>query len=121
MDTTTMMTECFDIYNGPSRSILFDACEYAYDKGVEIPIDFKVALGTTKPKDDPTAAYIPMQIGDFSIASIGHEDGSGTSLNIIGYCKANLPINDDGYRPYMFEIYYKTTHREGNIRFRIDG
>lgn len=117
---TTMMTECFDIYNGPSRDLLFDACKYAYDKGIKIPIDFKVALGTTRPKEEPTAAYVPMQIGDFSIASIEHEDGSGTSFNIVGFCKANLPINNDGYKSYMFEIYYKATRREGYIRFRIE-
>ena len=104
----------FEITAGPCKDMMFDACKYAYSKTAQIPIDFTVIVGYTRPKDTPGAASIPIKIGDIKIASIQHEDGSGESFNLEGFCKAS--INDD-YRAYSFEAYYDTRSRKGVISF----
>ena len=81
----------FEIIDGPNKDTLFDACKYAYIKnGSTIATEFTVALGYTMPKNHPAAACVPMSITDITIVGIEHEDGSGKSLNLKGYCKADL-------------------------------
>lgn len=121
MNTKKNETErTFDIVAGPNRDMLFDACKYAYDKTVRIPIDFTVAIGYTIPKHHPGCAYVPMFVSDIKIASIEHEDGSGESFNLKGYCKAD-PDSTVGSaatcKSYNFKAYYNTKSRSGCITF----
>lgn len=105
----------YDIVGGPNKDILFDACKYACSKNVKIDIDFTVSAGYTIPKDHPGCAYIPMDITGFRIIGIEHEDGSEDSLNLHGYCKANLSFIKDESTTYRFKAYYNAKHRRGCI------
>ena len=121
MNTKRNETErTFDIVAGPNRDMLFDACKYAYDKMVRIPIDFVVAIGYTMPKHHPGCAYVPMYISDIKVVGIEHEDGSGESFNLHGYCKADLNSlggNNVTYKSYRFKAYYNSKNRKGCITF----
>lgn len=109
----------FKIVGGPSRDAIFDACKYACDERVSIPVDFKVAIGYTAPLDDPGCAYIKMAMTDVVILGISLEDGSGSSFNIEGSCKADLFSfgAEHDLKTYKFKAWYNTKNREGSIRF----
>ena len=107
----------FDIIGGPNKDRLFDSCKYAFDKSAKISADFDVALGTTMPPEHPGAAYILMGINDIKVCSIEHEDGSGESFNLAGYCQADLKLGE-GYKPYRFSAYYNAKTRRGTISFQ---
>ena len=110
----------YEIVNGPNKDAIFDACKYAYSENAKLDISFEIAIGYTAPKDDPGCAYVPMAIKDIKITSIKHEDGSGESFNLEGYCKADLS-NFGGsvvtYTDYKLKAYYNTKHREGSVKF----
>ena len=118
-----MNTNTFDIVKGPNKDILFDACKYAYNKLADITVKFTVAAGYTTKPDDPRCAYIPMTVTDVMICGIEHEDGSGESFNLHGYCNANLDSSGSTgggnmiYKPYRFVAYYNTKKRKGSITF----
>ena len=42
MNTSKSVTNCFSIINGPSKSVLFDSCQYAYSKDVKVYINFAI-------------------------------------------------------------------------------
>lgn len=114
----TSITERFyEIMNGPSRDTLFDACKYAYAESARVSIDFVVAAGYTMPKGHPGRAYIPMKLTDIVISGIEHENGSGESFNLHGYCRADLQISGTTYSSYYFRGYYNTKNRTGTISF----
>ena len=108
--------DLYDIIGGPNRDLLFDACKYAYDKSVSVLVEFSVVVGYTKPKDDPGRANIMMRMADVKVVGIQHEDGSGDSFNIVGYCRADVDILGKMY-PYRFEAYYNVKTRSGSIGF----
>ena len=115
-----MSTRSYDIVSGPCKDTLFDACKYAYSKNVKIQVVFSIAIGYTAPKHDPGCCYIPMSIADIRITSIEHEDGSGESLNLRGYCRADLTNyggTSTALKPYKFEAYYNAKTRRGFISF----
>lgn len=115
---TSITERSYEIMNGPSRDTLFDACKYAYAENAKVTIDFVVAAGHTMPKGHPGRAYIPMKLTDILIASIEHEDGSGDSFNLRGYCRADLRISGSTtYSNYHFRGYYNTKNRTGTISF----
>lgn len=117
---STKKVYTYEILAGPNKDALFDACKYAYSKTARLTVNFSVAIGWTMPKGDPGAAYIPMSITDVVITSITHEDGSGESFNLRGYCRAdlkNLGRFDANYKPYRFKAYYNSKHRQGCITF----
>ena len=117
MDTNSNK-RMFDIVGGPSKSALFDACRYAFDRAVKFPVDFKVAFGYTMPIGHEGAAVIYMVIEEMKIASIEHEDGSGEKFNISGFCKADLDhIHGKEMEPYKFEAFYNTRTRNGKMSF----
>lgn len=108
----------YEIVAGPNKDALFDACKYAYSKTAKLTINFAVAIGHTMPKNDLECAYIPMAITDFKIVGIEHEDGSGESFNLHGYCKADLDSfggKNVTYKPYKFKAYYSSRNRTGYI------
>ena len=110
----------FDILNGPGRDALFDACKYACSKTAKLPIDLTVATGYTMPKDHPGCAYFKMPIADIRITGIEHEDGSGCSFNLHGYCKCDpdsLGGNNVILRSHRFRAYYNSKSRKGCITF----
>lgn len=110
----------YGIIAGPNKDILFDACKYAYSKNSTIKVDFTVVIGYTAPPSDPRSAYIPMKIGDFKIVGITHEDGSGESFLLQGYCKADLSSTggvSTSYSDYRFKAYYNAKSRRGHVKF----
>jgi hypothetical protein len=109
----------YKIVGGPSRDTIFDACKYACDERVSIPVEFKVAIAFTAPPDDPGCTYIEMGMTDVVITGISLEDGSGSSFNIEGSCKADLSSfsTKHDFKSYRFKAWYNTKKREGTIRF----
>lgn len=122
MNTEKVKTEekRYSIETGPSRDTLFDACKYAHSETAKFTVDFGVALGYTMPQGNSGCAYIRMAIADVMIVGIEHESGSGESLNLFGYCKADLcPVGRSGptYKSYRFEAQYDSKRRKGSIAF----
>ena len=112
----------YDIVNGPSKAVIFDACKYAYSVNFKVSMKLGVAFGYTQPKDHPGCAYFPMSITDVKIVGIQHEDGSGFSFNLEGYCKADLispqrKKSTPNYQSYRFKAYYDAKNRTGWIQF----
>ena len=122
MNTNSVVTkneELYSILNGPNKDALFDACKYAYNENAQISINFVVMLGHTMPLGHPGDAIIAMAIRHIQITSIEHEDGSGESFNLAGYCEADLRsvTSKVTYRPHRFTAYYNTKTRNGSISF----
>lgn len=114
----TEKSRMYEIVDGPSKDTLFDSCKYACSKsGSRVTVDFRVAIGYTKPANDPRCENIPMAIKNIRIMGIEHEDGSGESFNLKGYCDANLEsykgTNDVDYEAYHFKGYYNSKKRRG--------
>ena len=115
---TNKIIGTYDIVRGPSRDTLFDACKYAYDKGAKINVEFVAAYGYTMPKNDPTSAYVAIIARDIVVCGIEHEDGSGESFNIHGYCKISLKSSTDPEaQESKFRAYYNAKRRGGIIVF----
>ena len=142
-----MSTNCvkgYNIYDGPSRDRLFDACKYAYEED-QINLDFKVAICYSGHLNDRDRKDLPMCITDMRLFSVGHEDGSGHSFVLEGDCKADLSLDKvvtslnyqeydikayrhkyfsgdyegkDDLKYYHFSAYYNTNTRKGYITFR---
>lgn len=89
----------FNIIAGPGRDLLFDACKYAYDKKANIEVRFTVE------------SNCGMALSDVKISSISHEDGSGESFNLEGFCWIMAG------RCSHFKAYYNTKNRTGYIQF----
>lgn len=120
MNTSKSVTNCFSIINGPSKSVLFDSCQYAYSKDVKVHINFAIPQGYSNHSNDATKLYLPMQITDLVITGIQHEDGSGESFNLEGYCKVDIDyhIRNDGvcrYQYRRFTAYYNSKSRKGTF------
>ena len=120
MNTSKSVTNCFSIINGPSKSVLFDSCQYAYSKDVKVHIDFAIPQGYSSHSNDAVKLYLPMQITDIVITGIQHEDGSGESFNLEGHCKVDIDyhIRNDGvcrYQYRRFTAYYNSKSRKGTI------
>ena len=120
MNTSKSVTNCFSIINGPSKSVLFDSCQYAYSKDVKVYINFAIPQGYSNHSNDATKLYLPMQITDTVITGIQHEDGSGESFNLEGHCKVDIDyhIRNDGvcrYQYRRFTAYYNSKSRKGTI------
>lgn len=96
------------IVAGPNKDMLFDACKYAYSKSAKIKIEFALM-------DEHDA---PIVMSDTMITGIEHEDGSGDSFNIFGYCKLNSePLSAFIFAYYRFTAYYNVRTRKGTISF----
>lgn len=118
----TIKEKSYEIKKGPSKDALIDAFKYAYSKTDErppIPLDFKIAIGYTGLPSDPKTAYIAAKIKNLRVTSIEHEDGSGESFNIAGYCDADLGVNQTRYQHYRFTAYYNTKNRTGRMCFAL--
>ena len=108
------------IFNGPSKSVLFDSCLYAYSKNAKVHVNFAVSQGCSNDGNNATKMHLPMQITDIVITGIQHEDGSGESFNLEGYCKVDIDyhIRNDGvcrYKYRRFTAYYNAKSRKGTI------
>ncbi len=107
----------YKIVDGPNRDTLFDSCKYAYDDNANVQVRFSVPIAYTMPKDNPGCLYIAMEIRNIRIASLEHEDGSGASFNIFGYCEADKNVFGKDFKAYRFRAYYNSRTREGTIAF----
>ena len=107
------------IFGGPNRDTLFDACKYAYDNDAVIPIFFAVAEGYTAPLSDPGCAYAALEMSITKICGISHEDGSGVSFNIRGYCMVKFSNGRNEMKTCSFKAYYNARTRDGHISFQL--
>ena len=106
----------YDIVSGPSRDMLFDAFKYAYDKTAIVQVQFDIAIGYSNTNSG--MGYYKMKSKDFKIVSIEHEDGSGYSFNLRGYCSADTRFRARDaveYATYKFKAYYNAKTRKGYI------
>ena len=101
----------FNIENGPSLDRLFDAFKYAYSEYYDkVYATFLIAKSYTTPPGASGRAFRLLDAKDFRLTSIQHEDGSGQSFNLAGYCK----VYDT---PKNFTAYYNAKTRKGTISF----
>lgn len=107
------------IFGGPNRDTLFDACKYAYDKDAVIPIFFAVAESYTAPLNGPICDYTALEMDVTSICGISHEDGSGVSFNIRGYCMVKFSNGRNEMKTCSFKAYYNARTRDGHISFQL--
>ena len=105
------------IVGGPNRGTLFDACQYAYSRSGKIEVYFGIVAFLPMPNQPNRAVSVPVK--DMRIVRIEHEDGSGESFNLSGYCQADLSTsaNTEAFESYRFEAYYSTRTRKGIIDF----
>lgn len=124
MNTSKSVTYCYDIVDGPSKSTLFDACQYAYNKGTKISVMFEIVQGYSEDSNDDPKLKLPLflPIADILVTGIQHEDGSGESFNLEGYCCADIDYyekkcytNTYFYENYRFSAYYNTESRTGKF------
>lgn len=105
----------FRITNGPNRSMLFDACRFAYDRQVVIPIQFVVTHFTRATDDTSKKNLVVKLVTDVKIIGIEHESGDGQTFNIHGHCKVDIRPLEDEDRHYAFKARYNAQSREGYI------
>ena len=120
MNTSKSVTNCFSIINGPSKSVLFDSCLYAYSKDVKVHVNFAISQGCSNHGDDATKLHLLLPVTNIKITGIEHEDGSGESFILKGYCyvdKDHLLRGDHTYRyKYSrFSAYYDAKSRKGTF------
>ena len=143
---STKKTWGFDVFDGPSRDRLFDACKYAYDDEDEINLNFKVAICYRGHLNDRDRKGLPMCIIGMRLIEVGHKDDSGHKFNLSGNCKADLGLNEivtaktysmydlkayhhkyckkdydyegkEDLKFYQFKAFYDTNTRKGYITF----
>ena len=115
-----MSTKTYEIFDGPNREALVSAFQYAYDDNAKISLKFSIALDQHQNKDNDGRIYIAAKAKAWRITLLQHEDGSGQSFNIEGFCKAYLlpayPSQGEiAYLPYSFKACYSTKTRRGKI------
>ncbi len=120
MDTKIPMPEeifC-DIVAGANGDALLDACKRAHENDAELPTNFNVTISYAEPNNSPGHAEIKVAISSIKIAKIKHENDSGESFNLQGYCKADLDSSANvACELYGFEAYYNAKTRKGHITF----
>ena len=116
--TKSKENKSFNIKKGPSKDTLFDALKYAYNKdGARVPVSFEIVSGYTMPPCAPGRAYLRMAVKNFCITGIIHEDGSGESFILTGYCDADTRVihSQVKYERRRFSAHYNTKRRTGII------
>ena len=115
----------YDIIGGPSKSALFDACMYVYNKDAKIAVNFTISQGYSNDTNDATRLYLPLPVTNIKITGIEHEDGSGESFILKGYCNVDKDYllrkeNTYRYRYSRFSAYYDTRSRKGTFTLITD-
>lgn len=110
----------YDIIGGPSKSALFDACMYVYSKDAKIAVNFTISQGYSNDTNDATRLYLPLPVTNIKITGIEHEDGSGESFILKGYCNVDKDYllrkeNTYRYRYSRFSAYYDAKNRKGTF------
>ena len=109
--------ETYEISTGPSRDAIIDHFKYLHDKDSNVKIEFFVIEGLSMPEGDPGCAAVGMDVDNWHIHTIQHEDGSGHSFNLEGWCCPKIK----GKRVYAdFKAYYSARTRKGTITFIVD-
>lgn len=93
----------FNIEGGPSADRLIDSFKYAYSKEVKVPVSFTVV------REKGDHKYAISEVTSAHIATMAHEDGSGHSFNLTGYCQ--IPSGETK----KFLAYYNTKTRKGTM------
>lgn len=95
---STASTRNLGITDGPAAHIIWAAAQFAYNKEIEIKVDFTLNVGL------PQREGVMWQHISPQITGVQHEDGSGQSLLIRGFL-------DGEY----FEGWYDARKRSGFI------
>ena len=114
-----------DIVCGPGKSALFDACMYVYNKDAKIDVNFTISQGYSNDTNDATKLYLPLPVTNIKITGIEHEDGSGESFILKGYCNVDKDYllrkeNTYRYRYSRFSAYYDARSRKGTFTLITD-
>ena len=118
--TSKNVTNHYEIFSGPSKSALFDACMYVYSKDAKIAVNFGISQGCSNHGDNATKLHLLLPVTNIKITGIEHEDGSGESFILKGYCdvdKDHLLRGDNTYRYRYsrFSAYYDAKNRKGTF------
>ena len=111
---TSIAGKLFKISSGPNRDTIFDACKYAYDKNVVIPLEFGVT-GEYYPLPNESTSLTLIVMQNVHVRSVEHEDGSGHSFMLRGWCEVITP--KASWRTRHFRAYYNAKNRTGHIEF----
>lgn len=104
----------YSIIDGPDARSLFDACRFVYTKNVYYDVYFKITEYYNEALDGTSCEKKPLLASDFHIVGIEHDNGTGESFRIKGYC--NVTENDITEN-YAFVSYYNTQSKKGIILF----
>ena len=88
-----------------------------FSKQAHVPVAFGVVKDCVAPRDDPSHTCTMLATKDFRILSLQHEDGSGYSFNIEGYCKARPQGGKNSLTEHRYTMYYNAKTRKGTITF----
>ena len=118
--TSKSVVDRYDIISGPSKATLFDACLYSYSKDAKIAVNFGISQGCSNHGDDATKLHLLLPVTNIKITGIEHEDGSGESFVIKGYCHVDKDYllrkeNTYRYRYSRFLAYYNAKNRKGSF------
>ena len=111
---STVKDRRYSIVGGPNRDTLFDNCKYSCQGNSRVGVGFSIPFDI--PSDSGPQIYTYMLVKDLKIRGIEHENGSGESFNLWGFCQADL--YDIGvFEEYRFKAYYNSRKRQGWISF----
>jgi len=120
MDTKIPMPEeiFYDIVAGANGDALLDICRRTCENDAKLPTNLNVTISYAESNNSPSHAEIKVTISSIKIAKIKHENDSGESFNLQGYCKADLDSSANvACELYGFEAYYNSKTRKGRIAF----
>lgn len=109
-----------NIENGPSADRIFMACKYAYDDNARVEVKFEIAEDYFGDSGG-ARAHLRGVLEDVRITSIKHEDRSGHSFNLTGYCKTDFDKNGNGSSKlvaHSFTAFYNAKIRKGTMVFK---
>lgn len=104
----------YGIVDGPDARTLFDACRYVYAKNIQYDLNFEIVEYFETTYEDTSYEKLPLVTSNFHIVGIEHDNGSGESFRLKGYCD----VAENGFTEnYGFVSYYNTRTRKGVILF----
>jgi len=125
MNTSNSETYCFDIITGPSKSVLFDWCQYAYDMSSKDIVNLTISQEYSNHSNDVTKLCSSPYVTDIMVTRIQHEDDSGESFYLEGNCQTDIDYllwkeDNHHFRYHRFSAYYNTRNRTGKFTIIIE-
>lgn len=114
MDITELS---FKIVGGPTRDLIYKSTEHVFDKGFQIPLNFKLSK-TCSSVDEKGSAYQLTGIKDFRNFSIVHSTNCGKDFILRGDCKVSL--GNQNFTRRRYKIFYNTERQDGVLVVYIE-